>query len=210
MKKNTNKTAAVKASPAKKAAKDTLAIISAAVNPAPAVKPLVDLSKLKTSALQKALNQGTSMKPAIAAAYRAELESRMAAEYKAAPASQPPAAAKPAAAKAAPAPAPAKDTLAIHVNKTGRVCFAKDAAARLAAFFGESQSRYCLLAIDGGIVRLEPSKKQADGALPVRDASGRPYVSATKQFKPLGFDGSRPYDIEAKPYGAAGFEFRLA
>lgn len=65
------------------------------------------------------------------------------------------------------------------------------------------------LAIDNGTVRLEPSKKQTEGALPVRSASGRPYVSATKQFKPLGFDGSRPYDIEAKPFGNAGFEFRL-
>ncbi len=93
--------------------------------------------------------------------------------------------------------------LAIHINKTGRVCFAKAAAARL------GDAPYCTVSIEGKIVRLEPTKK-ADGALPVRDASGRPYISATRQFKPLGFDGSRPYDIEAKAFGTAGFEFSLA
>ncbi len=95
------------------------------------------------------------------------------------------------------------DTLAIHVNKTGRVCFGAAAAARL------GDAPYCTLTIDGKLVRLEPAKKDGNGALPVRDASGRPYISATRQFKPLGFDGSRPYDIEAKPFGSAGFEFRL-
>lgn len=175
-----------------------------AAAPIAAEKPLVDLSKLNVSALRKALQHETAMKPAIAAAYRAELEKREAA----APAA-PKAAAKPAAApKAA---APAKDTLAIHINKTGRVCFAKDAAARLeSAFKPTDKQKFCTLAVDDkGNVRMEPSAKQTDGALIIRDASGRPYVSATKQFKPLGFDGSRPYDIEAKPYGAAGFEFRL-
>jgi hypothetical protein len=110
-------------------------------------------------------------------------------------------------AKAASKPAavakPAADTLAIHINKTGRVCFGKQAAARL------GESPFCTLTIEGQRIRLEPTKEAADGALPVRDASGRPYISATKQFKPLGFDGSRPYDIDAKPYGNAGFEFRL-
>ena len=91
----------------------------------------------------------------------------------------------------------------IHINSTGRVCFGRDAAARL------GNPPYCALTIDGKIVRLEPTKK-ADGAIEVHSASGRPYISATRQFKPLGFDGSRPYDIEAKAYGAAGFEFRLA
>ena len=95
------------------------------------------------------------------------------------------------------------EAFAIHVNKTGRVCFGKLAAARL------GNPPYCALTIDGKIVRLEPTKK-ADGAIEVHSASGRPYISATRQFKPLGFDGSRPYDIEAKAYGAAGFEFRLA
>jgi hypothetical protein len=109
--------------------------------------------------------------------------------------------AKPTAAKPAEAKA---DTMAIHVNKTGRVCFGKDAAARL------GDAKYCAMATDKGMVRLTPTNKATPDALPIRKASGRPYISATKQFKPLGFDGSRAIDIEAKPYGNAGFEFRLA
>jgi hypothetical protein len=102
------------------------------------------------------------------------------------------------------APKAAKaDSFAIHVNKTGRVCFRRAAAERLGG------APFCKLTMEGKLVRLEPTKKDADGALTVRKASGRPYISATKQFKPLGFDGSRTYDIEAKAYGKAGFEFRL-
>jgi hypothetical protein len=48
------------------------------------------------------------------------------------------------------------------------------------------------------------------GAITVRDANGRPYVSAACQLKQLGFDGFRSYDIEARPYRKAGFEFELA
>jgi len=96
---------------------------------------------------------------------------------------------------------------ALHVNKTGRVCFGKDAAKRIGNFFPDG---FMTLAIDKGVIRLEPTNKRAGGALQIREASGRPYISVTKQFKPLGFDGSRPYDIDAKPYGIAGFEFRLA
>ena len=96
------------------------------------------------------------------------------------------------------------ETFAIHVNKTGRVCFGKEAAARI------GDSRFCTLAAEKGIIRLQPTNKATEDALPVRDASGRPYISATKQFKPLGFDGTRAMDIDAKPYGNAGFEFRLA
>jgi hypothetical protein len=119
------------------------------------------------------------------------------------PAAKPPA--KTAAAKpAAPAAKSNPNAFAIHINKTGRLCFSKPAADRL------GQPKYCLLAIDKGIVRIEPTNKDSENAVPVRDASGRPYISATKQFKPLGFDGSRPYDIDAKPYGNGGFEFRLA
>jgi hypothetical protein len=120
------------------------------------------------------------------------------------PATKP--ATKPAAAAAKPATKPAEKpaaALAIHVNKTGRVCFGREAAVRL------GKPEYCAVSVDKGVIRIEPTKK-ADGALPVRDASGRPYISATRQFKPLGFDGSRAYDCDAKPYGSSGFEFRLA
>lgn len=106
--------------------------------------------------------------------------------------------------KAAPAApkAEAPSEFSLHLNKTGRLCIGKDAAARL------GDTPFCSLAIEGKIVRLIPQKKEVDGALPVRDAAGRPYVSATKQFKALGFDGSEPRDFTAKPYGNGGFEFR--
>jgi hypothetical protein len=105
--------------------------------------------------------------------------------------------------------APAKDpnAISIHINRTGRVCFGKDAAQRLGNFFPDG---YMTLAIEDGTVRLTPTNKKVEGAVDIRNASGRPYISATKQFKPLGFDGSRAMDIEAKPFGDAGFEFRLA
>ena len=200
----------------KPAAKPASPPPAAADQPA-AVKPLVDITKLKTDSLRKALNQETSMLPAVAMAYRAELEKRESAAKPIAEAlakivtAKPAAAApKPAAPKLAAKPAAAADKFKIHINSTGRVCFAKDAAERLLSAFKASDSKYCLVAVDKGIVRLDPQKKQIDGAVNVKFASGRPYVSATKQMKPLGFDGSRPYDIEAKPYGAAGFEFRLA
>lgn len=108
--------------------------------------------------------------------------------------------------KAEPKAAPKKpETFAIHINKTGRLCFGKDAAVRL------GDTPFCEIEVDekARIIRLEASKK-SEGNLPVRDAAGRPYVSATKQFKPLGFDGSRSYDCEAKPYGIGGFEFKMA
>uniref|UniRef100_Q01RL7 Uncharacterized protein n=1 Tax=Solibacter usitatus (strain Ellin6076) TaxID=234267 RepID=Q01RL7_SOLUE len=116
---------------------------------------------------------------------------------------KPAAPAKPAA-KPADKPKGNPNAFAIHVNKTGRVCFGKDAAERM------GDSPFCKLWIEGKLVRLGPTKKEVEGAVLVRDASGRPYISATKQFKPLGFDGSRAYDCEAKPYGNAGFEFRLS
>ena len=118
--------------------------------------------------------------------------------------------AKNAAKKAAPKAEPkaakkaASESLKIHINKTGRVCFGRDAAARM------GESKHMLLTIEGKIVRMDRAKSEGENTVPVRDANGRPYVSCTKQFKPLGFDGSESLDIEAKPYGSAGFEFKLA
>jgi hypothetical protein len=101
-------------------------------------------------------------------------------------------------------PQTASRLLAIHINKTGRVCFGKDAAARL------GEAKYLSVAIDGETIRLDTLDNVQEGALTVRDANGRPYVSAACQLKQFGFDGSRSYNIEAKPYGKAGFEFELA
>ena len=119
--------------------------------------------------------------------------------------------AKAAPAKAAPAAkaAPKADTYALHLNKTGRLCIGSDAAERLNTGLGQTKNtRYALLKIEGKIIRLIPQKKSSDGTLPVRDGGGRPYVSATKAFKSLGFDGSDSLDFEAKAYGAAGLEWR--
>ena len=114
-------------------------------------------------------------------------------------------------AKPASKPAPkAKDEFEIHINNTGRICFGKDEAARLEGY------DYCSIAVDEAkkLIRLEPARKQAEGAKEIKYADKeykiRPYISATREMKPLGFDGSRPYDCIAKPYGAAGFEFKLA
>jgi hypothetical protein len=44
-------------------------------------------------------------------------------------------------------------------------------------------------------------------------ARRRPYISAARQLKPLGFKrgvGEKSYDIEPEPYGNGGFKFRLA
>lgn len=144
------------------------------------------------------------MKPAVAMAYRAELEKREAAAAKP-PAAQPAAkkaAAQPAAAKK---PAAADGALKLHLNRTGRLCFLKAATARL----GDDWSgKHMAMAIERGIIRIDLAKPAAD-TLRVGDGAGRPYISAMKQFKGLGFDGSDSRDIEAKPYGKAGFEFRI-
>jgi hypothetical protein len=122
---------------------------------------------------------------------------------KTAPAAKPKAMPK---ADAAPKDKAKADGFAIHVNKTGRVCFGNDAAERISAFVPDG---FMTLEIANDLVRLQPTNNSVDGALPIRDASGRPYVSATRQFKALGFDGRRALDIEAKPFGKAGFTFRL-
>jgi hypothetical protein len=124
---------------------------------------------------------------------------------KAAKKAEPKKAAKKAAPKAEPKAKKADkaDTFAIHINKTGRVCFGRDAAVRL------GEAAYLTITIEGKTIRFSAAKAEGENTVPVRDANGRPYVSCTKQFKPLGFDGSEAIDIEAKPYGNAGFEFRL-
>jgi hypothetical protein len=112
------------------------------------------------------------------------------------------------AAKQPPAADKANSTaFALHVNKTGRLCFGKDAAKRLTDYLPNG---FMSIAVTDGNIQLEPSNKKAEGMVDIRDGGGRPYISAAKQMKPLGFDGSRAYDCIARPFGAAGFEFRLA
>jgi hypothetical protein len=129
-------------------------------------------------------------------------DAKAAPKPKAAPKAAAPKAAK-AESKPKSAPKAAPNALDIHINKTGRVCFSKTAADRL------GEAKYVAITIDKRTVRFEPLAKEREGAVPVRDGGGRPYISATKQLKTLGFDGSKPYDIEAKPLNAHGFEFTL-
>jgi hypothetical protein len=62
--------------------------------------------------------------------------------------------------------------------------------------------------ITGKTVRLIATAKESEGCARVRRAGTRPYLSATRLLRPLGFDGAA-LDIEATPVGASGFEFRL-
>lgn len=98
----------------------------------------------------------------------------------------------------------ASSALEIHINKTGRVCFGRAAAARI------GDMAFMTAIIEGKQVRLVATAKQADGSLLIRRANGRPYLSATKLLKPLGFDGTKALDIEAKAYNSHGFEFKMA
>ena len=115
------------------------------------------------------------------------------------------------AAKAAPKADKAEEpkVFPIHLNKTGRVCFSAIAGKRLLAGKPiEETELFATLKVEGKTIRIEPSKKQIEGAVAVGNGGGRPYISAMKAFKELGYDGSAGKDFEARPYGAAGFEFK--
>jgi hypothetical protein len=99
---------------------------------------------------------------------------------------------------------PASTALEIHINKTGRVCFGKNAAARI------GDLGHMLMTGEGKQVRMVAKKEAAENTVEIRRANGRPYVSATKFLKLLGFDGSKPFDIEAAAYNTHGFEFKVA
>jgi hypothetical protein len=117
---------------------------------------------------------------------------------------KPAAAAKPAA-KPAAAAKPKGDEMAIHLNKTGRLCFGKEAAA----YLGAKKPAHMALAIEGKLIRLKPAKSEGEDTCRMGDAAGRPYISAMREFrKAFGFDGSQSLDFTAKPYGQGGFEFR--
>jgi hypothetical protein len=123
------------------------------------------------------------------------------------PAAKPAAAAEPAkpAAKPAAAAKPKTDEMALHLNKTGRLCFGKEATA----YLGDKRPAHMALAIDGKTVRLKPAKSEGDDTCRMGDAAGRPYISAMREFrKAFGFDGAQSLDFTAKPYQGGGLEFR--
>src|SRR5215472_11364843 len=94
----------------------------------------------------------------------------------------------------------ASTALEIHINKTGRVCFGKNAAARI------GDLGHMLITAEGKHVRVVAKEEATENTVEIRRANGRPYVSATRFLKPLGFDGSKPLDIEATAYNSHGFE----
>jgi hypothetical protein len=100
-----------------------------------------------------------------------------------------------------------KSVTPIHINKTGRICFNQEAAEHM------GDPKFMKVEVDGGVIRLEPTNEEIDGALLVSyPKAGYPYISegqALPLLRPLGFDGGRPYDIEPKCYGTGAFEFRL-
>src|SRR5215467_6495668 len=123
---------------------------------------------------------------------------------KGAPAQLVKAAGKAAKADKAPKAAKADDSiLAIHINATGRVCFGRAAAARIACL------GHMLMTAEGNQVRMVAKKEATENTVEIRYANGRPYVSATGFLKRLGFDGSKPLDIEAAPYNSHGLEFKV-
>jgi hypothetical protein len=96
-------------------------------------------------------------------------------------------------------------TYAIRINPTGRVLFRNAAAVRV------GNSRFMnVVIIDEGLIRFESSNKPTEDALNIHKQQGSRYVTATRFLRRLGFDGSKPYNIEASPYGNRGFEFRLS
>jgi hypothetical protein len=113
------------------------------------------------------------------------------------------AAAEPKAAKAA--KAAAGSTIAIHINKTGRVCFGKLASERIGKDFS-----HAAVQAEGKTIQIVPTSKAGDNTTEIRWAGNRPYISATKVLKATGaFDGSKAFDIEALPLNSHGFKFQI-
>ena len=98
----------------------------------------------------------------------------------------------------------------IHINPSGRICFNSEAVERM------GRPAYVAMTIDGDIIRLVPTEKASANTLRVRkekknrEGWSRPYISAARQLRPLGFvRHKRGYDIDPKSYGDSGFEFEF-
>jgi hypothetical protein len=90
--------------------------------------------------------------------------------------------------------------LAVHINPSGRVCFGKVAAARI------GDLGFMKITVDGKLVRMIATATETE--TPIRRASGRPYVSATKQLKEAGIFAGTAVDLVATPYNHRGFDFK--
>jgi hypothetical protein len=100
--------------------------------------------------------------------------------------------------KAAKAAKPVDDSLRIHINPSGRVCFGKMAAARI------GDLGFMKITPDGKSVRMIATATETE--TPIRRAGGRPYITATKELRDAKiFDGAA-LDLIAKPINSHGFE----
>ncbi len=99
---------------------------------------------------------------------------------------------------------PAAD-LALHVNHSGRICFGKTAAERINGL------QFMTIVTDEAArtMKLIARKDEADDAVAIRSASGRPYISALKQLKSLGFTGDDSLDVLADAIDHNGFSFEV-
>jgi len=91
---------------------------------------------------------------------------------------------------------------AIHINKTGRICFNPEAREHMGV------PKFMKVELDGNLIRLEPTHVLRLSYL----KGSAPYISEGQTLpflKPRGFDGSRSYDINPKFLTNGGFEFRL-
>jgi hypothetical protein len=115
-----------------------------------------------------------------------------------------PAAAPKATKKTAAAKPEAPATLDIHINVTGRVCFGRHAAARI------GDLAHMLVKVDGKTLRLIARKDATDESVDIRRAGKRPYISATKALKELGWEGKKALDLVADPINSHGFACKVA
>jgi len=97
----------------------------------------------------------------------------------------------------------------IDINKTGRICFNQEAQEHI------GDKEFMKAEVHKGVIGLEPTDEKIYGAMRVSriKKTKAVYISegqARPLLEPLGFDGSRPYDIDDLRYPAkGGFEFRL-
>jgi hypothetical protein len=111
-----------------------------------------------------------------------------------------PAPTKKAAAKKTAAPKAASTELEVHINPSGRVCFGKLAAARI------GDMGFMTITHEGKVLRMVATNRETE--TPIRRASGRPYISATKELKAAGLFNDEAADLVPQPYNHHGFDFK--
>ena len=91
-------------------------------------------------------------------------------------------------------------TAPIHINKTGRVCFNKEAREHMGEIPTSMKLTIAIrLEPEGPFIVSHPTKD----VVYISEGQTRPLL------EPLGFDGSRSYDIDPKRLPNGGFEFEF-